>query len=357
MKLIIIILTAILATIRIQSYSQTLYSPSTGLSTTAGVGIGIQAPIGNLHIHGSSKSSSIILEGSSTNQGGQTTTPAAKITNSELNNGGNSQIEFYIKPGAVTTTTTSNWQRTLFMNNEGAYFDVPLIISSGLTISSNSTIGSSLIPKTLTVYGTIVTSSLAGSTGANITLPGGGWLRQSDGAIHLPTSVGIGGMDCQTGTNLSVKGSFRLGSQDGSNETHNFSMGGNGIFGVDAPGFKNGRFYIDLNGNIGVGTTNTSTGYKIAVNGGIHCTEVKVDAVIPADYVFEPSYKLKSLGDVQKYVETNKHLPDVPSAAEFMRDGYKLSEMNELLLRKVEELTLYIIEMQKQIEAMKTVKQ
>ena len=112
-----------------------------------------------------------------------------------------------------------------------------------------------------------------------------------------------------------------------------------------------------VNGVVGIGTTNTQ-GFKLAVNGGILAEEVKVITDVPAsDYVFEPDYKLKSLNEIKTYVETHKHLPEVPSAAEFKRDGYKVGQMDDLLLRKVEELTLYVIELQKQIETLKTTKQ
>ena len=94
--------------------------------------------------------------------------------------------------------------------------------------------------------------------------------------------------------------------------------------------------------------------YKLAVNSGILCEELKVMADVPSsDYVFEPSYKLKPLSEVESYVTENKHLPDVPSAKEFKENGYKVGEMDNLLLQKIEELTLYIIDLQKQIEELK----
>ncbi|MBQ3677144.1 MAG: hypothetical protein II926_07265 [Bacteroidales bacterium] len=106
--------------------------------------------------------------------------------------------------------------------------------------------------------------------------------------------------------------------------------------------------YLSVNG------ANTSNTYKLAVNSGILCEELKVMADVPSsDYVFEPSYKLKPLSEVEAFVTENKHLPDVPSAKEFKENGYKVGEMDNLLLQKVEELTLYIIDLQKQIEELK----
>lgn len=97
-----------------------------------------------------------------------------------------------------------------------------------------------------------------------------------------------------------------------------------------------------------------STTYPLAVNGGVLCEELKVMADVPSsDYVFEKEYELKTLSEVEKFVKENKHLPDVPSAQEFKENGYKVGEMDDMLLRKIEELTLYIIDLQKQIEELK----
>jgi len=103
-------------------------------------------------------------------------------------------------------------------------------------------------------------------------------------------------------------------------------------------------------GNVTIGTTSPQQGYKLSVNGGIICEEIKVILDVPAsDFVFETDYPLMSLEDLELFVKTNKHLPEVPSAAEFAENGYSVGQMDDLLLRKVEELSLYVIELQKQI--------
>jgi hypothetical protein len=109
-----------------------------------------------------------------------------------------------------------------------------------------------------------------------------------------------------------------------------------------------GNSFMNANsGNVGIGTTNPDA--KLAVKGTIHAEEVKVDLQIPGpDYVFEPTYQLPSLTEIENYIKTNKHLPEVPSAKEMETNGINLSEMNMLLLKKVEELTLHLIEMQKE---------
>jgi hypothetical protein len=81
---------------------------------------------------------------------------------------------------------------------------------------------------------------------------------------------------------------------------------------------------------------------------------VTIDPALWADYVFEPNYKLKSLTEVEQFYKKHKHLQDVPSATEISNADLNLAEMQALSLRKIEELTLYIVELQKQLNTMKT---
>jgi hypothetical protein len=109
------------------------------------------------------------------------------------------------------------------------------------------------------------------------------------------------------------------------------------------------RMIIDELGNVGIGTATPDA--KLSVKGNIHTNEVKVDllgAVAP-DYVFEPTYDLKPLAEIETYIKENKHLPEVPSAKEMEKNGVNLGEMNLLLLKKVEELTLHSIEQNKKL--------
>jgi hypothetical protein len=101
-------------------------------------------------------------------------------------------------------------------------------------------------------------------------------------------------------------------------------------------------------GNVGIGTTTPDA--KLAVKGVIHTQEVKVDlnGAMGPDYVFEKDYDLLTLPEVEQYINENKHLPEIPSARQMEEDGLKLKEMNLLLLKKVEELTLYILALKKE---------
>jgi hypothetical protein len=102
------------------------------------------------------------------------------------------------------------------------------------------------------------------------------------------------------------------------------------------------------NGNVGIGILNPTE--KLSVNGRIRAKEIKVEAAPWPDYVFSSSHKLINLPDLEKYIHQNQHLPNIPSAKEVEKDGINLGEMNSKLLQKVEELTLYLIELNKKVE-------
>lgn len=103
-------------------------------------------------------------------------------------------------------------------------------------------------------------------------------------------------------------------------------------------------------GNVGIGTTTPDE--ALTVDGKIHTREVRVDILAPfvPDYVFYDDYKLKSLEEVQNYIDQNGHLPNIPSAQEMEKEGMNLKEMNLKLLEKIEELTLYILQQEKRIQ-------
>jgi hypothetical protein len=111
---------------------------------------------------------------------------------------------------------------------------------------------------------------------------------------------------------------------------------------------ENGYNFTVEQGNVGIGCTNPDS--KLTVAGTIHAEEVKVEilsATVCPDYVFEPDYNLTKLELLEAYIKENKHLPEVPSAKQMEEEGLNLKEMNLLLLKKVEELTLHLIAQEK----------
>ena len=119
-------------------------------------------------------------------------------------------------------------------------------------------------------------------------------------------------------------------------------------------GFMNNVLFLADNGYVGVGTNEPPA--KFSVNGKILAKEVHVctNSICWPDYVFGDDYKLMTVRELESFVNTNKHLPGVPSANEMEEQGsVDLGEMNAILLEKVEELTRYVIDLQKQIDEMK----
>ena len=104
---------------------------------------------------------------------------------------------------------------------------------------------------------------------------------------------------------------------------------------------------------IGSDVTKLSGNYNLYVSKGILTEKVKVavkNSSEWSDYVFASDYKLRSLTEVENFVKVNKHLPGVPSAEEVVKEGVDMAKMDAKLLEKVEELTLYMIQQQKQIQ-------
>lgn len=129
-------------------------------------------------------------------------------------------------------------------------------------------------------------------------------------------------------------------------ETLNFFEDGNDIVKLTLP---------KTNSYIGIGTSSFTDGtdvFKLSVAGNIRANRVKVYTTW-ADFVFEKDYKLPTLDEVEKHIAEKGHLKDIPSAKEVKEKGIELGEMNRLLLQKVEELTLYLIEMNKEMQEIK----
>lgn len=129
------------------------------------------------------------------------------------------------------------------------------------------------------------------------------------------------------------KGENATGTKDGSNE--------NGAF-ILAP--------WAAQGNSDVGGMRMDANGNTEFHGTLRATKVNVDAKWWADFVFDTDYELMGLGELEQFIQTNKHLPNVPSEAEVLEEGLDLANMQAIQQQKIEELTLYIIQQQKQID-------
>jgi len=108
------------------------------------------------------------------------------------------------------------------------------------------------------------------------------------------------------------------------------------------------RVRIDKEGNVGIGITSPTE--KLSVNGNVRAKKIIVTQIAWSDYVFDANYKLRPLTEVASFIKNNKHLPDVPSAKDVEKKGISVGDNQALLLKKIEELTLYMIDLNKKNE-------
>jgi hypothetical protein len=128
----------------------------------------------------------------------------------------------------------------------------------------------------------------------------------------------------------------------------------NGTLNFAETGQADYRLALGPGGEVLIGNKE-ATGYRLSVDGKIATTEVRVQpsAVWP-DYVFMPSYNLMSLPELEKSIDNHKHLPGIPSAEEIEKEGIQVGEMQRKMMEKIEELTLYIIDLNKKIEVLQS---
>lgn len=128
--------------------------------------------------------------------------------------------------------------------------------------------------------------------------------------------------------------------------TQNINLNGQKI--VNGDSSANG-IYVATNGNVRIGSGNGEPSKTLDVNGTIRSKEILVEVNNWSDFVFDSDYTLMSLHDVETYIRQHGHLPDVPSAQDVEKNGVSIGEMNAVLLQKIEEMTLHMIEMEKRI--------
>jgi SprB repeat len=175
-----------------------------------------------------------------------------------------------------------------------------------------------------------------GFDGANGVMELAGTTSSGDPKLYINTNCGKDVIICGGGA-----GKVGIGNVS---PTEKLQVTGNAIV--------SGKVFIGMTGCTGCSANPL---YKLYVDGGIMTHDVKVTATSPfPDYVFEKEYKLMTLAELEKYIAKNKHLPELPSAKEIEKnEGYELGDMQTKLVQKVEEQTLYIISLQKQMDELK----
>lgn len=128
------------------------------------------------------------------------------------------------------------------------------------------------------------------------------------------------------------------------------------IWAHDAPSATNAALFIKANtNNVGIGTTDPGD-YRLAVKGTIGAGKIKVtQALAWPDFVFDAAYVLPTLQEVERHIKANNHLQGIPSAKEIAREGLDVGEMQQKQMQKIEELTLYLIELNKKLDAQQQV--
>ncbi|MBI2273958.1 MAG: hypothetical protein HYU70_09195 [Bacteroidetes bacterium] len=203
-------------------------------------------------------------------------------------------------------------------------------------------------------------TSFYGSHHKSVTIP------TSDASLFIMSKVGIGtsspmaDLDIRgTDAGITVKGDSRgklnlmtanqRGWQIEVSDANGNQLAGD--LGFTESGVTGGRMVIKKGGNVGIGTTSPSEKFSvngnISANGDIIAKRIRITQTGWSDYVFDQDYKLRSLSSLEAFIKENKHLPEVPSANEVEEKGISVGDNQALLLKKIEEMTLYIIQLKK----------
>jgi len=355
------------------------------LSATGAVGIGTSSPTTALHVNGNIRS-----------------------TNGDFSSAENSNLTFFtgatrqmtvLSNGNVGIGTDAPQEKLQVEGNilsQRAMMSTGIFGSTGtsnlslqtngttrLTIlSANGNVGIGITPtEKLQVDGTILGNEVSSYTGTYNTDNNANLLFKTDGTNRLTVlnTNGYVGIGTQTpeqlmhveGGNIVVNNGATpaIFTGSGSGELNHYLQITNSSTTKTPSGLKTGGLLVSddfaysspskndlvVKGHVGIGTPLSSNlkGYALAVNGKIAARDLLVETTSGTwpDYVFSSQYHLPSLYEVEKYVKENKHLEDVPSAQQ-IEEKHSVGEMDAILLKKVEELTLYIIQQQKQIDAL-----
>lgn len=305
--------TSMKKTLLILSYLiiSTAYAQENTLPTTGNIGIGTLTPSARLDVNGTMKVDSCLI------------VKDTLITLHDARIGETLKVEGAIVAPNLAEATNFDISKLLFVDDQG------------FILKGNS--------DEATDYLANVIYSKQCPTDPFADVPNPVWVNDTN-KIFIdcpPVRVGIG--NNQPRTRLDVTGGI---------------YGGVVMIGQN-PATAEGRLHINSllpstsSSNVMIVQNNDRRIMQLDNSGLLRTREVKVDTQVWPDYVFDQEYVLMPLSEVEAYIQSKGHLPNVPSAQEVIAEGQDLGEMNRILLEKIEELTLYMIEQQKQIDALK----
>jgi hypothetical protein len=311
-------------------------NPRLTIGADGKVGIGTTNPAHLLHINGGDlfvqSSSGLIRFGyQGSNEWQMATT------------GGGADLRWYTTPDGGTTITPRHYFSQNGNMGVGGFSGpgIPLgrldVIGAGTTSSTNTFLLRNSVGDTLLRMrddGRMGIGYNGSSYGRTLNMGGTGI------NFYTANEVAFGGAIFPTDTSLV------LWSNSGANNylVLQPSWGNTGV-GTYTP---NAKFHVNGAQLIGGNSARIATGYQLSVDGKIMAEEVMVqNSVSWPDYVFASDYKLMPLSELERSIQQNKHLPNIPAAAEVEKNGIMLGDMNRKLMEKVEELTLYIIDLNK----------
>ena len=310
-------------------YGQGNYYPASG-----NVGIGTLTPNFNLEVAGTFSASQIFVNGSAMQSSPWSLSGANTFYNAGRVGIGTNNPGFALDVAGTVNATN-------LLINGSPLQGSPWSLNGANTFYSAGRvgIGTNNPGFTLDVAGTVNATNLLinGSP-----LPGSPWSLNGSNTFYNAGRVGIGTNN--PGFDLDV---------DGTINATNLLINGNPL--PSSPWTMSGSNLVYNSGNIGIGITNIPAGYELAVAGEI-ITEgvtVKLQSSGWPDYVFTRDYELPTLKEVDRFIKENGHLENIPSAKEIGENGLDLGTINSKLLQKIEELTLYTIQQQKEIEELK----
>ncbi|MBL7729842.1 MAG: hypothetical protein JNM88_01580 [Chitinophagaceae bacterium] len=307
------------------------------LNTSNNTGLGTNEPLARLHIKGETSADEVAI-----NSGASGETATVQFYSSVFVGGGAGTKKGFVQlddNDLKIGTNSGNTTGKFIIRTDGG--DKVFVDDAGNVGINTPTPTSRLhVTGTANIVGA---TSITGATTINngaanaLSLTGGLFITKSNEALGI------------SGTNAAIN--FYNSGNFKSFISHSTS----GLY----LGVNDGNIRLDVtNGHVAIGpvvlTGANADAYKLAVNGKIICEEVMVKlAGSWPDYVFADNYKLRPIREVEQFIAANKHLPNIPAAADMEKTGIEVGDMQKKMMEKIEELTLYIIELQKQIDQLK----